>query len=167
MPYRENTSWLISCQFLQEKRPRKPRPFMAVFYPHVTIGLCETASEAYAVYDCFTIPSVATEPDKPLQKDVGKNQMGLPLKVAWMGWHPCRLTIVPMMCDKVCIRKCCKTWRYALIWLLKPSSGAVRLVKTPAIRASEERIGMTRSRFRSRVLASSMITGYASPRLAR
>ena len=31
-----------------------------VFYPHFTIGFCETASEAYAVFDCFTIPSVAT-----------------------------------------------------------------------------------------------------------
>jgi hypothetical protein len=33
---------------------------MAVFYPHFTTGFCETASEAYAVFDCFTTPSVAT-----------------------------------------------------------------------------------------------------------
>ncbi len=42
------------------RRGVKPPSFMPDFYPHFTIGFCETASEACAVFDWFTTPSVAT-----------------------------------------------------------------------------------------------------------
>ena len=45
---------------MERSKVRYPLTRTPVFYPHFTIGFCETASEAYAVFDCFTIPSVAT-----------------------------------------------------------------------------------------------------------
>ena len=52
--------WLTSSNTSQRSGQGSPRLSKPDFYPHFTIGFCETASEAYAVFDCFTIPSVAT-----------------------------------------------------------------------------------------------------------